>query len=101
MHSPCHTMYEPMARLARVTRWLRGCCLGNDPQIMGEYAPADPPFHTRSTMIAAAVQFMPAFQATDPPLQPCTPVMAAPEPSLLLMCDPFGRFAQFIAVCSA
>src|SRR5919109_3431217 len=92
----CLTTYETMARMDSITRWLRGCCLGNDPQIVRDHAPADPAFHPSGAVIAAAVQFLAPFQPTDPALNPRTPVVALPEPPLLLMRNAFRRFGSWL-----
>ena len=51
--------------------------------------PADPAFHTIGAMIGAAIQLVAPFQPTDPALDARAPVVATPEPPLLLMCPPW------------
>jgi hypothetical protein len=96
MHSQPLTMDETMARLDDLTRGLMHGCLGHHPQIVGDHAPADPAFHPGGAMIPAAIQLMAPLQPTDPPLDARAPVVATPEPALLLMCQPFARLGSWL-----
>ena len=91
MHSQSLTMEEPVARLDGRGRGLMHGGLGQDLQIVGDHAPADPSFHPVGAMIPAAIQFVAPFQPTDPTLDAGAPVVATPEPPLLLIRQPFGR----------
>ena len=63
---------------------------GDDPQVVGEDAPAHPPLHAVVAVIAAAVQLVPALEAADPPFHARAPVMAPPEPALPLVREALG-----------
>jgi hypothetical protein len=91
MHSQRLTTHATMALLDALMHGLRRRGVGNHPQIVREHAPADPAFHTIGAMRAPPLQFLAAFQATDPALDARAPVVTMPEPALLRMRHPFGR----------
>src|SRR5918994_7174517 len=88
------TTGEPMARMDGRPLWLMDRGVGNHPQIVGDQPPADPAFHACGAVIPAAIQLMAPFQPTDPPLDARAPVVASPEPPLLLMRQSFGRLGS-------
>lgn len=96
VHSQRFTMDETLARMERFPRWFMGRRLGDPPQIVGDHAPADPAFPSVGTMIPAAIQLVAPFQPTDPALDARAPVVATPEPALLLMRHPFGRLGPWL-----
>src|SRR5262245_24354265 len=91
MHSQRLTTNETMALLDALIRGFMHRGMGNHPQMVGEHAPADPACHPLGAMIAAPIQFMTAFQSTDPALDARAPVVTMPEPALRLMRHPCGR----------
>jgi hypothetical protein len=91
MQSKRFTMDETIAQMDNLIRRLMSRGLGDHPQIVGDSPPADPAFHAVGAMIPAAIQLVAPFQPTDPAFDARAPVVAMPDPSLLLMRHSFGR----------
>ncbi len=58
---------------------------GDHPQIMGDHAPADPPFHPRIAVIPTPLQPLPPLQPADAPFDPRPPAPPSPDPGLPLL----------------
>src|SRR5688500_380752 len=91
---PLHSLplYRGISHLWGLPGWLGRRRLGDYPQIVGNDAPADPAFHPGSPVIAAPVQSMTPFQATDAPFDARPPIPPTSEPALLFVGEPLGRF---------
>jgi hypothetical protein len=68
--------------------------LGDHPQIVGNHAPAYPPFHPGSPVIAAPSQLVAPFQAAAAPCKARSPIASPSEPALLFVGEPLARFGS-------
>src|SRR6266498_5227355 len=56
--------------------------LGDDAQVVGDNAPADPALHAVIAVVATAVQLVPTFQPTDPSFDAGPPITTTLKPLL-------------------